>query len=63
MCKKLHLSEKFESEELTSRYGPIKKHRVGCENEQHRCVCGDIVRNSMLEALLTAGRRKKTDEK
>lgn len=43
--------------ELTCRYGAIKEDWIGYEDEQHRCVCGDIVRDSVLEALLTTAQK------
>ena len=45
------------AKKLTCRYGPIEEDRIGYEDEQHRGVCGDIVRDSVLEALLTTARK------
>ena len=44
-------------EELTCRDGPVEEDGVGYEDEHHRCVCGDVVRNGMLEALLTTAQK------
>lgn len=50
-----HLTSRdTESEEPTCRCGPIKEDRIGNEDEQHWGVGGDVVRDGMLKALLTA---------
>lgn len=51
VCEKVFLHEEIQGEELTCRYGATEEDRIGHEDEQHRCVRGDIVWDGMLEAL------------
>lgn len=57
-CDKALDTERFGSEELTGRYGPVEEDRIGHEDEQHRRVRGDVVRDGVLKALLAAAPKK-----
>lgn len=39
---------------LTSRRGPCEQHWIDEQHQQHGSVCGDVVRNGVLKAVLTA---------
>lgn len=61
LTRTCHTVMGFQREALTCRCGSVKENRVGYKDEQHRCICGDVVRDGVLKALLTTAPKCKDE--